>query len=671
MRLNFLVVISFFFFRLAAFSNTEDSLLALLQNKEVQDTNKVKTIRELTYYYLFEEGDIDKAIEANIGGVRMADNIHSAYWSAKMNGLLGYIKQYYANDYEGAIKAYFLSLNNYDKINNEIDKYAIYLNLGVLYYNYNQFDDAEKYLKNAVKSALISKNEDDLATAYTNLGAIYEETERHDSALIVYDKAKTYYVKINSEVDIAKLDFSIINMSVGLTSDTISEKTRRTAIDVYRRVAPVFKESGDQDFYLGAIINLGVQLTHTGDLNEGQKYLLEAEALAEPMRNYTMLLSIYQSLATNYQKRNDFENESLCLRKYLVTDDSLYSQKKAKAIAEVQIKYQTDKIEAANNILLKETKIQDLEISKKNIELVQSDTIKYGLIGGLSLIIIFTTFLFNRFKITNRQKKIIEHQKLIVEEKQKEITDSIKYAKRIQEAILPSRSSLVENLRDGFVLFKPKDVVSGDFYWLEKHNDTIYFAAADCTGHGVPGAMVSVVCSNALSKALLEEGITETGKLLDRTRELVIDVFAKSGDEVKDGMDISLCALQFISGNKEKSLLTWSGANNPLWIIRDNLLTEYKPDKQPIGKFAYAKPFTTQEIELKKDDKIFIFTDGYQDQFGGEKGKKFKAARLKENLLAIQDKAMEVQRELINDAFEKWRGSLEQVDDVCIIGVRV
>jgi serine phosphatase RsbU (regulator of sigma subunit) len=196
--------------------------------------------------------------------------------------------------------------------------------------------------------------------------------------------------------------------------------------------------------------------------------------------------------------------------------------------------------------------------------------------------------------------------------------------------------------------------------------NSIYFAAADCTGHGVPGALVSVVCSNAISKALLEEGITDTGKILDRTRELVIEKFSKSEENVKDGMDISLCRLDI--ANKS---LQWSGANNPLWIIRNGELIEIKPDKQPIGNYAETKPFTSHDMELKTGDTIYVFTDGFQDQFGGERGKKFKASKLKELLLSVQNEKMDDQKIIIDNTFEKWRGNLEQNDDVCVIGVRI
>jgi serine phosphatase RsbU (regulator of sigma subunit) len=191
----------------------------------------------------------------------------------------------------------------------------------------------------------------------------------------------------------------------------------------------------------------------------------------------------------------------------------------------------------------------------------------------------------------------------------------------------------------------------------------ILFAAADCTGHGVPGAMVSVVCNNGLNRSVREHGLTDPGQILDKTREIVIAEFEKSEEEVKDGMDISLCAL---NGNT----LHWAGANNPLWIVRNGELTEYRPDKQPIGKYAEPKPFITHAIQLQQGDTVYIFTDGYQDQFGGEKGKKFKASNFKELLLSIQHETMERQRELFDEAFERWKEGYEQIGDVCVIGVR-
>ena len=281
--------------------------------------------------------------------------------------------------------------------------------------------------------------------------------------------------------------------------------------------------------------------------------------------------------------------------------------------------------------------------------------------------------MINRYRKTNRQKAIIEkqklfveHQKHLVEEKNQEITDSITYAKRIQSAILPQEKLIKEHLPNSFILYKPKDIVAGDFYWFDVFEDLIFFAAADCTGHGVPGALVSVVCHNALNRSLKEFSLTNPAEILDKTREIVVTEFEKSDEDVKDGMDISLCVL-----NKRNLTLNWAGAHNPLWILRNEEILETKADKQPIGKFAYSQAFTNHEIQLFEKDEIYISTDGFQDQFGGEKGKKFKASQMKDILIVNSEKTMHEKLHLLDETFESWKGELEQIDDVCLIGFKL
>jgi serine phosphatase RsbU (regulator of sigma subunit) len=258
----------------------------------------------------------------------------------------------------------------------------------------------------------------------------------------------------------------------------------------------------------------------------------------------------------------------------------------------------------------------------------------------------------------------IRQQKAKIEEAHKEIKSSITYAKRIQSAILPPIKLVNQHLFNSFVLYKAKDIVAGDFYWLEVSQNEVLFAAADCTGHGVPGAMVSVVCNNALNRSVREYGLTDPGLILDKTRGMVIQEFGESEEEVMDGMDIALCSL---SGNK----LRYAGAHNPLWLVRDGVLIETKANKQPIGVYHKLEPFDTHTIDLLPGDSFYIFSDGFADQFGGEKGKKFMSARFKKLILSIQSEPMVEQKELLNKAFEEWRGRREQIDDVCVIGVKI
>jgi serine phosphatase RsbU (regulator of sigma subunit) len=286
-----------------------------------------------------------------------------------------------------------------------------------------------------------------------------------------------------------------------------------------------------------------------------------------------------------------------------------------------------------------------------------------NLVNGIAI----TYFITYYFKGSNEnyEARLVTMNEMMTE-KNKEITDSINYAKHIQSAILPSVSSFNKAFRDSFVLFKPKDIVAGDFYWLHTMNEKVFFAAADCTGHGVPGAMVSVICSNALNRAVKELGIDQPGQILDKATELVVESFSNGMDEVKDGMDISFACL-----NKQKNELLWAGANNPLWILRNRELIELKPDKQPIGRADFRKPFTTQSISVQQGDMIFLFTDGFADQFGGERGKKFKYSKFKELLKDISGKECQEQLPLIDKELSEWKGNLEQVDDILVIGIRI
>jgi serine phosphatase RsbU (regulator of sigma subunit) len=355
-------------------------------------------------------------------------------------------------------------------------------------------------------------------------------------------------------------------------------------------------------------------------------------------------------------------------------------------LRDAQITAITNKKEKEIADLVQKNEIQQLKIAENQA------TQRLYVWGIILAIVICTLLIFvfinakrNALQLKRRnelieiQSKDIQVKNDQLEQVNKEITDSINYAQRIQQAILPSAQVLNETLKNGFVLFRPKDVVSGDFYWLEKTATTIYFAAADCTGHGVPGAMVSVVCSNALSKALLEEGKTKTNELLDKTRELVIKQFGAENitdlQRIQDGMDISLCAY-FPTENR----MEWSGANNPLWIVRKNDtggfdLIEFKPDKQPVASYAVMEPFSAHHIQLYSQDTVYIFTDGYQDQFGGSEhkkgGKKFKVSRLKELIISIQHMTMDEQHHYFERVLEEWRGDIEQIDDICIIGVRI
>jgi serine phosphatase RsbU (regulator of sigma subunit) len=267
------------------------------------------------------------------------------------------------------------------------------------------------------------------------------------------------------------------------------------------------------------------------------------------------------------------------------------------------------------------------------------------------------------------QKKVVEEQKYLLEEKHREITDSINYSERIQRALLAGKKLLDYNLIDYFILFKPKDVVSGDFYWATKlNNNHFVLVCADSTGHGVPGAIMSIVNIASLKEASMQ-GIASPDLLLNETRRLVIENLENDGSEEggKDGMDGSLLSFDF-----KENKLRCASANNPIWIIRGKELIEIKGDRFPIGKHEKdQESFSLHTLNLQQGDVVYALTDGFADQFGGPSGKKFKSKKLQELLLSVSSESMERQKEILNDVFDNWRGTLEQVDDVCVIGIRI
>ena len=286
-------------------------------------------------------------------------------------------------------------------------------------------------------------------------------------------------------------------------------------------------------------------------------------------------------------------------------------------------------------------------------------------------------------QILENQNKVLEenviartlelvNEKKIVEEKNREILDSILYAKRIQATILPPLVKVKEHFKDSFVLYLPKDIVAGDFYWMEalEDSDTIFFAVCDCTGHGVPGAFVSVICNNALNKTVREFGIKKPSEILDKVSEIVsfdLSLNNDDDDEIMDGMDISFCSF-----NRKTNYFQWSGANNPFWLIKKSGdLIEIKADKQPIGKSNNSKKFTNHEIQLEIGDTFYLFSDGYADQFGGKDELKFQRSKFKQILLDKQKQSLNEQGiELLNTILD-WKGNNEQTDDICVVGIRI
>jgi serine phosphatase RsbU (regulator of sigma subunit) len=593
---------------------------------------------------------------------------------------------------EQSIEILSKALRIQDTVKNERTIGTIYNNLGAAYFDNKETEKAFEYFEKAAE--LRRKGGDPyVGDAYWNIAFACKEINDTVNFHKYLNIAATYYQKMDDQ------DYGMGSYFFSKGTLHLSRNQFERSKDAFVRVVPKYKKLGYHDFVAWAYHGISRAYTGMGDYGMALIYADSSYQLSHQIGHLERIKQSAHILSEALVKKGDYKRALEVYKEHVQISDSIRNTSNEKALIRSEIKYRYDKKAAADSTKnAEERRVKDALLAEEQAVSLQKDTELKNqrlqqaiLFGGLLIVIYFALFIFSRFRVIRKQKHLIEQQKIeveiqrekaneqrivaenqrhLVEEKNKEILDSINYARRLQEAILPPQKLVKEYLPDSFILYKPKDIVAGDFYWMESVGDTIYFAAADCTGHGVPGAMVSVVCSNALTKALLEDKITTPGKILDRTRELVIEQFARSEQEVKDGMDISLVALAPVGTDGHLSL-QWSGANNPLWIIRNGEVLETKPDKQPIGKYAAASPFTTHTMVLQKGDTIYIFTDGFQDQFGGEKGKKYKAASLKSFLISIVHHPASKQRELLLQEFEQWRGGVEQIDDVCIMGVRI
>jgi serine phosphatase RsbU (regulator of sigma subunit) len=544
------------------------------------------------------------------------------------------------------------------------------------------------------KAIIIFEQEKDLAKqakCHSLKSILLGRIEDHEKAKFHQQKALALYIKANDVKGQIKI---LLNISLGF----VETQQNDSALFYLSRLKRFSDEMGESSkYYMHQ--NFGTYFYNVGNYQTSIKEYQKAFAIAEQLDMIDSKATVLMLMANpyialkQYQLAEDNLNTSLAIatgNKLLFESNEAYlmlielyeelgNYKKA-----FQLKKMNDLIEKKIFNLDKINKINEIEsqllltekekiITQKELELKneQLNTIKaksritqlvFVVLLSLLIIIFVVIILFRVKKLNNR----IQTQKQMLEQKNTEITDSITYAKRIQSAILPSSKSFQEKLPNSFILYKPKDIVAGDFYWMKEIGNNVLFAAADCTGHGVPGAMVSVVCSNSLNESVKELQTEQPAKLLEMTRDLVKESLNSGSEDVTDGMDISLCAINLI----ERKLL-FSGANNPVYIIRKGELIELKGDKQPVGNHYKEKPFTEHQFQLQEDDSIYTFTDGFADQFGGPKGKKFMYKQFKELLLSIVDESIERQKEILNQTFETWRGELEQIDDVCIIGVRI
>ena len=590
----------------------------------VANKTKIKTvigIANLLKGITFKEfEDYPNAQIYLLGALKNIDGEVNKKALSDANSYMGYIQEQ-MKSLDKAISYHRTALKLRSELSEKLTTNSL-LRIASCYTNLKNYDSAYFYFYKGLRIANKYNNKRNLSAFYNNLGIAYNNNKITDSALVYYQKALNVLLEFQDSIGISGTLINIGGLYVEL-------KNYDKAIEYYKRGLWIAKKTGFKQWIANGAAGLA------------DVYYVRQD---------------YKLAFDNYKLSRDYT-------------DSIFNEAKASDIANAEEKYQSEKRQ-------QELEIADLKIKVQGDQLHKSNTQRTLLIVGLIIsLIVFALVFWGYSKMKKISKELsyvnkeVVKQNSIIEEKNKDITDSIHYAKQIQKALLASDKLFKDSFKDHFIFFKPKDIVSGDFYWAHKTDSEILIANADCTGHGVPGAFMSLIGVSKLNEIVRERKILDTDKIMHLLREGILEIFssATQTQQPKDGMDMVMMRYNFVSQK-----LQFSCANNSLWLLRDGELIRHKADKFPVG-FSYGniQPFTLHEITLQPNDIVLTFSDGYADQFGGLEGKKFKYKNLQNILTNAADQPLSEMKTILADNLKSWQGNLEQVDDITVIGFKV
>ncbi len=652
---------------------------------ESYDTVNVKILLQLYNYY--EDNDIDKAKLYIDKACEISKDIDNSSYLSRVYLQKGnfFTK---TGSFDEAISSYNQVLNYWKLINDSTNIPSVYNNLGVVYEKKGDYSKSIKYLIKALNLYEKSSDSLNISKTFLNLGLIYFRLENYKKSMFYYKKSLEIRKQINDLKGIALLynNMAIVNyytenydnvrnyfqkayeiyLKLGLRRQQamalsnlaeIYDQLGQTdlALKYYFKNLEVDKELKNKKEIISDYHNIASCLNTKGQTERSIKYHNKALSLAKEIGAKRDMQDSYRALYSIFLENKNFVKALKYHELYFATHDTIFNESQSEQIAEIQEKYESEKKEKEIILLKKEKEITNLKMKKQKYYAASL------LLGFVFVFVFLIMYLYKNRKIRHKNR-LLAYQK-------KQITDSIEYASRIQTAILPPGDFITKLIPQHFIVFKPRDVVSGDFYWVAHKENKIIIAAVDCTGHGVPGAFLSMLGFAFLNEIVNKEVELKANIILNQLRNYVKKSLHQTGkvNETKDGMDAALCII-----DKENQELQFSGAYNSLYLIRNKNLEQIKGDRMPIGIYVHEKEsFTNHKIKLQKNDIIYLFTDGYSDQFGGINGKKFRNTPFKNILTAIHEKSMAEQKEILEETFLEWKGNREQIDDILIIGIRI
>jgi tetratricopeptide (TPR) repeat protein/serine phosphatase RsbU (regulator of sigma subunit) len=642
------------------------------------------------------QGRYAEALESHQKALTTRERIGDQQGIARSYNNIGLI-HYDQGRYAEALESYQKALTIQERIGDQQGIATSYNNIGTIHDAQGRYAEALEAYQKALAIQERMGDQQGIARSYNNIGTIHADQGRYAEALEAYQKALAIRERLS---DLQGIAVSYNNIgAIHAVQGRYAE-----ALEAYQKALAIRERIGDQAGIAKCYNNIGTLYLAQGLYAIARSYFQKALPIAQSLGLQDQLDDIYLNLAQTDSalaasgQNHLWKSAYLYHRLYAAYKDSVLNEASIRKQAQLESQYEYDK----KTSLLKAE--QEKERALATAQLRQRETqrnlsllaLGISLIGLVTFAILYRKIRQQRdliqkqsdeiqqknlaleqynaeLKSTNQaleeSNRIIQQQAETLSEKNQEILDSIRYAERIQRAILPSAEKWQRLLPESFVLYKPRDIVAGDFYWLEETERYIFLGVADATGHGVPGAFVSIVCANALHKAVLEEGLESPAEILWRVREVVVSQLTQAEEKVKDGMDIGL--IRFAKGDRSRAV--FAGANRPLWIVSAEGLLEVAGTRQPIGYVEEPKPF--EEVELMLGSRapvmVYAFTDGIVDQMGGPKGRKLLLKGLQEWLLSLWNQPVAKQAESLTALFETWRGERHQMDDVTVVGVRV
>ena len=567
-----------------------------------------------------------------------------------------------------AIEYFFKGLAIEEKLKTPRSLQWFFNNLGTAMANQKDYSKAIIYTRKGKEIAQKVKDEKAIGLILGNLAWLYSLVEKNDSALYVFEQALKISEKNNDM-------YVLIGTLNNIADLQIKLKQYNKAFGNSFRGYKLAKDQGFQDHEIGCLVTIGKLYSAQANYNEAKRYLLIAYDHSVSIKARELTKEITKELAIVYERKMDFKNAFKYYQLYTVTKDTLLNKENSKLITEMNTKYTTEKKEKEIELLKKNEDIQKLELAKKKNELDRQRVVSIGVFGGFVLLMIVALLLFNRYRLKKKANEqlqstydLIEEKNRVIEKSNVLITDSITYAKRIQDAILPTTEDLAKALSgDFFVLYQPAHIVSGDFYWCSSHNNKTIFVVADCTGHGVPGAFMSMIGNTLLNEIVNERRVTDTKEIAHLLDEKIItSLHQRSDSDQYDGMDISICCI-----DKNKNEISFTGAHHAMYALNGHL-QKIKGDPYAIGGAQHqnSKIFTSQIITYEKGLQLYFLTDGYCDQSGGPANKRFSSKKFETLLMEVQNLKMEDQKEKLKFAFEAWKGKTKQRDDLLVAGIK-